>query len=522
MAASIHGSDPSTDAVVADVEKGVDNAKGTKIASEVHPVTDVEVIEGESRLLKSAPLDRLWSFLSSSGVELRGVQPVPEELRTDSAFNKIFTVWCTSLLCPLPIVTGMLGTLTLGMSLRDTSLLILFFSLLMCVPPAFIETISPQTGMRQMIQSRYCFGMYPNILVAVLNMCTLCGYSIICLVTAGQTLSAVSGGHINATVGIVIVAVCAMLPAFGGFQIIHHYERWAWIPALIAIVITVGVGGSKLHEQAPVADPVAAPTVITFISFIAGYMLPYSTTIGDIAVYMGPRPPRLRIFLYAWLGICLPSILLMILGAAIGGAVPNIAAWSAANDADAVGGILVAMLAPAGGFGKFVAVLLALSVVAQISPGFYSVSLNFQIIWPHFARVPRVFFVLAITAIDIGVGIAAAESFFDALENFLGIISYWSAAFTGILLTEWFVFRKGKASALDPAIWNDSRRLPTGLAALAALLVPFGLVVPSMDQVWYTGPIAEVTGDLGFEFATVLGILIYVPLRSLEIRLGRL
>lgn len=412
----------------------------------------------------------------------------------------------------------MLGTLSFGMSLRDTSLLILFFSFLMCIPPAFIETMSPQTGMRQMIQARYCFGMYPNILVAILNMCTLCGYSIICLVTAGQTLSAVSGDHINSTVGIVIVAICAMIPAFGGFQVIHHYERWAWIPALIAIVITLGVGGSKLHEQAP-TEPVTAPTVITFISFIAGYMLPYSTTIGDIAVYMGPRPPGLRIFLYAWMGICLPSVLLMIVGAAIGGAVPNIPSWATANDADSVGGILVAMLEPAGGFGKFVAVILSLSVVAQISPGFYSVSLNFQIIWPKFAKIPRVLFVIAITAIDIGVGIKAAESFFDALENFLGIISYWSAGFTGILLTEWFVFRKNKASSFDPAIWNNAKLLPTGLAALAALVLPFGLVVPAMDQVWYTGPIAKVTGDLGFEFAAVLGILFYLPFRYLEVRL---
>jgi len=412
----------------------------------------------------------------------------------------------------------MLGTLSFGMSLRDTSLLILFFSLLLCLAPAFVETMSPKTGMRQMIQSRYSFGMYPNILVAVLNMMTLCGYSIICLVTAGQTLAAVSNDHIGPAVGIVIIAVLAMLPAFGGFQLIHRYARWAWAPAIVAIVVTIGSGGKKLKEQAP-ASPVSAPTVITFISFIAGYMLPYCTTVGDVAVYLGPKAPSWRIFLYCWMGICLPSILLMVTGAAIGGAVPNIPEWSAANDRDAVGGILEAMLHPLGGFGKFIAVILALTVVPQISPGFYSISLNFQIIWPKFAKVPRILFVIAITAIDIGVGIKASESFFDSLENFLGIISYWSAAFTGILLTEWFVFRKGNARTFDHAIWNSARELPTGLPALASLLIPFAVVVPSMDQVWYTGPIAKVTGDLGFEFALALGTLLYLPLRYLEIKM---
>lgn len=508
MSASLNESDPE---------------KGIKSITETQPTQNVDVAEGDSHVVAKSSSNKIWKVLLSSGVELRGVQPVPEELRTESAFNKIFTVWCSSLLCPLPIVTGMLGTLSYGMSLRDTSLIIIFFSFLMCAAPAFIGTISPQTGMRQMIQARYCFGMYPNILVVILNMCTLCGYSIICLVTAGQTLAAVSDDHIGSTVGIVIVAVCAMVPAFGGFHIIHHYERFAWIPALIAILVTVGCGGSKLHNQVVATEPLAAPTAITYISFIAGYMLPYSTTIGDVAVYLGPKPPRLRIFLYAWLGICLPSILLMILGAAIGGAVPNIPSWSTANDTDSVGGILVAMLEPAGRFGKFIAVILALSVIAQISPGFYSVSLNFQIIWPKFAKIPRILFVLAITAIDIGVGIKAAESFFDSLEDFLGIISYWSAGFTAILLTEWFVFRKNDAKNIDPSIWNNAKLLPTGLAALTALLLPFGLVVPAMDQVWYTGPIANVTGDLGFESAAVLGSLFYMPLRYLEMKLlGRL
>ncbi|KAI7976493.1 hypothetical protein EIK77_003308 [Talaromyces pinophilus] len=348
-------------------------------------------------------------------------------------------------------------------------------------------------------------------------MMTLCGYNIICLVTAGQTLAAVSGDTISQTVGIVIVAILSMIPAFGGFQAIHHYERWAWIPAFIAIVITIGSGGSKLKEQVPavISD---GPTIITFISLIAGYMLPYSTTVGDTAVYLGPNAPKWRIFAYCWMGICLPSIFLMIIGAAIGGAVPNIPSWSDANDRDSVGGILVAMLEPLGGFGKFIAVILALSVIAQIAPGFYSVSLSFQLIWPKFAKVPRIIFVIVVTAVDIGVGIKAAESFFDSLEDFLGIIGYWSAAFTGILLTEWFVFRNGKASSFDPRIWNSVRELPPGLAALTSFVLPFALVVPSMDQVWYVGPIAKVTGDLAFEFALVLGIMLYLPLRTLEIK----
>lgn len=39
-----------------------------------------------------------------------------------------------------------------------------------------------------------------------------------------------------------------------------------------------------------------------------------------------------------------------------------------------------------------------------------------------------------------------------------------------------------------------------------------------MDQVWFVGPIAEKTGDIGFELAFALSGICYVPLRHLELR----
>lgn len=133
--------------------------------------------------------------------------------------------------------------------------------------------------------------MYPNIIVVILNMCSLCGYQIICLVVAGQTLAAVSGDSISQIVGIVVVGILAMVPAFFGFKFIHQYERYAWVPSLIAILVTVGCGGSKLKEQSPPSKP-TGQTVMIFISFIAGYMLPYSSTVGDVAVYFSPKAPK--------------------------------------------------------------------------------------------------------------------------------------------------------------------------------------------------------------------------------------
>lgn len=84
------------------------------------------------------------------------------------------------------IITGMVGTLSYGLSLRDASLTIVFFSLLCYVPTAYMNRIGPQSGMRQMVQARYSFGLYPVTIVVLLNMMTVVGFTVIAGIVAGQ------------------------------------------------------------------------------------------------------------------------------------------------------------------------------------------------------------------------------------------------------------------------------------------------------------------------------------------------
>ena len=232
---------------------------------------------------------------------------------------------------------------------------------------------------------------------------------------------------------------------------------------------------------------------------------------------------RNRIFAYTYLGLCVPSVLLMILGAAIGGAVPNNPTWATGYDNHSVGGVLAAVLAPGGRFGQFITVLIAFSGLGNMAASLYSISLNFHVIHPVLIKVPRPIWAILVTAISMAVSIQAARSFFAALENFIYLIAYWSAAFISIVITEHFLFRKMDYESYDHAIWNDMNALPTGAAALGAAVASFGLVIPCMSQVWFTGPIAETTGDIGFEVALVASGILYVPLRMLEIKLrGRL
>ncbi|KAJ0305389.1 hypothetical protein Brms1b_010845 [Colletotrichum noveboracense] len=425
---------------------------------------------------------RAWAqkLVSLGHVEVRGIAPIPVEERTVTRTVNIFTLW-------------------------------------------------------------WCMNanVLPRYLVAVpvlLNLATLTGFCVIMAVIGGQCLSAVGEGNVSASVGIVVVALLALVISFCGFAVLHLYERFAWIPAVIAIIIAIGCGGSHLREQAS-TEPATPQSVVSFGMIVASYMIPWACLASDFTTYLEPSTSssvpqcltadlvtdtitRKKIFAYTYLGLALPTMLLMILGAAIASSIPLEPAWQQAYDKNLVGGVLSAMLTPASTFGKIVTVVLSFTLLGNIAATSYSITLNFQLLAPALKRVPRSVFALLVTAIIIPVGIRAASDFFASLENFIALIGYWSAAFLSVVLVEHFCFRKTDCERYETEAWDDARKLPVGAAALGSCVLCFALVVPCMAQVWWTGPIAEVTGDIGFELAFVVSGLLYVPFRTLERRVS--
>ncbi|KAI5859978.1 permease for cytosine/purines, uracil, thiamine, allantoin-domain-containing protein [Durotheca rogersii] len=458
----------------------------------------------------------LTALISAGPIEERGVMPVALEDRTATNYSSYFSIWACVNTNLLPITFGMLGPLY-GLSLRDCALVIVFFCLLTAAIPAYLGTLGPQTGLRQMIQARYSFGRYLVSVPVVLNLATLTGFCVVICVVGGQCLSAVTGGSLAPAVGIVLMGLLALLISFCGYRVLHQYERFAWVPALAAIAVAVGCGADRLREQAP-ARPATAAAVLSFGMIVASYMIPYACLSSDFTTYLNPKFSSVRLFLYGYAGLILPSVLLMILGAAIGGAIDNVPEWQEGFEATQVGGVLAAMLSRAGGFGSFVVVVLSLTMLGNMSATMYSITLNCQILVPQLVVVPRCVFSVVITAVVIPVSIRAADDFFPNLENFVALIAYWSAAFVAVLIEEHVVFRRCRYDTYDHDSWNVASRLPLGIAALAASALSFALVIPSMSQVWFMGPIARHSGDIGFEVALVVTATLYLPFRFLEKR----
>ena len=122
----------------------------------------------------------------------------------------------------------------------------------------------------------------------------------------------------------------------------------------------------------------------------------------------------------------------------------------------------------------------------------------------------------------IPLSIVGQTKFYDTLTNFLGLIGYWASAFGAVVFFEHLVIRRGRFESYNLRYWNSPSKLTTGLPAVGAVLLSCALIIPSMDQVWFVGPIAKTTGDIGFEMAFAVTALCYVPLRYLELRYKKL
>ncbi|OTB17588.1 hypothetical protein K445DRAFT_57503 [Daldinia sp. EC12] len=471
-----------------------------------------------------APRSSIWTKFSNHGVEMRGAEPVPIEKRTDTRYVNVLTIFATSMTSLLPIGIGSATTLGFGMSLRDAALMIVFLQFLFAVPAAYIITIAPLTGMRQMIQSRYCFGKYCNVLTSVVVTLTVGGFGVTASINGAQCLAAVWPGTLPVEAAITIIMVISLAIGFMGYRVMHFFTRWAWIPTLIAIIILVGAAGDQLWQQTPLPTRTTAQEYMGIVAFAAGNMITWSNVAGDYACYMPPTAPRFRLALYCLFGIALPFSLLMVLGAAIGGAVFTVPSWTAAYKAGGIGAVIGNILINRlGDFGRFILVILGLSVLGTCGRDVYTISFNLTAVAPFLRRVPRIVLAVVATAVIIAVAIPASRSFVTSVTAFLSIIGYYAGASVTCFLTEYLWFRKGDPNSLNPKIWNDSRALPTGLSALSSVLIAWAFIIPSMQTDWYTGPIAKKTGDLGFEFAVVVAFLAYLLIRSFEIKVrGRL
>ncbi|KAI4272084.1 MAG: hypothetical protein LQ337_005544 [Flavoplaca oasis] len=482
-------------------------------------------------------------------IEARGVRRVlPHECHpiTWRSYLQAFFLWLSVNLAAQNVTLGMLASTIFGLSFRDASLCAFFGSLIGATAVSYIATFGPVSGNRTLIFARYTFGWYPSKLLVILNLIVLLGYSMIDLVIAGQILSAVSvNGSMSIVVGIIVLAIIGWIITTFGISVFHAYSRYAFIPQLITYSILYGVSSQNYDLSTPSQGDsrTVVGSRISFLSLTLAAAITYGGSAADYFVYYPPSTAPLALF-----SVCLLSLLCSFtfpycIGIGLASAIPSVPAYSTAYDRSQ-GALIVAgfteATSPADfntGFGKFLSVVAALGLVANLILPTYSSGIDFQVLGRDFEKIPRVVWNSVGIVIYTVCALAGRGHLAEIFTNFLALMGYWVIIWVGITIEEQLLFRsrigfrlgigekedrRGWGQSYDWTCWDEPEKLPHGIAAFIAFLIGWVGAILCMAQYWYIGPIAKLVGGHGADMGNFVGlswaILVYPPLRWLEIQ----
>ncbi len=455
------------------------------------------------------------------GIETHGIERVSPATRTHTRILDNFTMWLSANLVISTVALGTLAIPLFGLGFWDSLAVIIIFNALGCLAPGILSTLGPKLGLRQMTIARFSFGWVGGIIMAIFNVAACIGWSAVNVIVGGQLVVSLSNHIIPLWAGVLIIAVLTTLVSIYGYRYVHRYERYAWIPMAVMFFIMFIVGVPHFRITATPAFSIAEVAgFITFGGAVYGFATGWTSYAADYNVNQPENTPPSEVFWWTFLGIFVPCILLETLGMAFTTALASDKAWNAAFTSNSVGGLFSAVVSPLGGFGTFLLVLLALSVVANNIPNDYSLGLSMQVLGKAFQRVKRYVWTFIGAVIYVCIAIAGSVNFANTLDSFLLIIAYWLGPFAIILIAEHFVFRRGKYNVDD---WNNASRLPLGWAAIVSMAIGLVGVYLGASQALFTGPLAKVLNppfgiDIGFELGLVMALIAYLILRPIELR----
>ncbi|KAL9596996.1 MAG: hypothetical protein Q9219_005422 [cf. Caloplaca sp. 3 TL-2023] len=484
-------------------------------------------------------IKRFERTLVKYNLEARGVQRVlPHECHalTWRSYFQPFFFWCSINLAAQNVTLGMLGPKLFALSFRDASLCAFFGSLIGAVGVAYIATFGPVSGHRTLIFARYTFGWYPTKLLVILELIVLLGYSLIDLVIAGQILSAVSpGGSLSIVVGIIVVAIIGWLVSTFGIWVFHIYQRYAFIPQLIAYSILYGVSSHNYDLTTPSEGDLhtVIGSRISFLSITLAAAITYSGGAADYFVYYPVTTSSVALSTISLVSLLCSFTFTYCIGIGLASATPLIPLYDEAYNTSQ-GALIVAGFTHSTsprdfntGFGKFLAVVVALGLIGNLAPPTYSSGIDFQVLGKNFQKVPRVVWNTVGVVIYTVCALAGRHHLAEIFTNFLSLMGYWVIIWLGITLEEQFFFRsrfgfsvadrdkenkEGWGRSYDWTIWNTPESLPHGIAALMAFLVGWVGAILCMAQAWYTGPIAKMVGEYGADVSPLIPRLMSSPL----------
>jgi len=403
-------------------------------------------------------------------VETHGIAPIAEDQRYGTP-GRLFTVWFAPQVNVAGVFSGTLA-IVLGLGFWLGMLAMVIGTVLGAVIVGYLSTWGPRTGTGQLPNSRMAFGA-AVVVPGVLQWLSSIAWTALVGLFGGQALAALLG--IPFWTAVLIALALQGAVGFFGYELIHRVQAVLSIVLFVTFVVFAVklVGGHQIVTPALVSGPDLAGAFILEVTIAFSLAVSWASYAADFSRYLPADSKRGRVFGFTVAGLVLSYTFVQGIGIAAADVIGE-------HTAEGVWAVM--------GGGVLGALALAVITVASIGSGVmndYSGSLALQTIG---VRVRRPVSAVIVTAVAFGLilWLNAADTATRFLDVLL-LVSYWVPAFAAIVVIDWALRIRGRAS-INPAHEPTDGR--DAAVAVIVFVVAYAAAIPFMNTSILQGPVA--------------------------------
>ncbi|MGE8044993.1 purine-cytosine permease family protein [Pseudomonas monteilii] len=436
-------------------------------------------------------------------VENHTVDYVPPAERHGKA-RDLFTLWFSTNIAPLPIVTGAMVVQVFNLNLLWGLIAIALGHLIGGVVIALASAQGPQLGIPQMVQSRGQFGRYGALLIVFFTALIYVGFFISNIVLAGKSIHGIAPS-VPMPTAIVIGALSATAIGVIGYRFIHSLNRigtWVMGSALLAGFIMMF--SQELPTDFFSRGAFNLSGFIATVSLGTIWQISFSPYTSDYSRYLPKEIGIAKPFWATYFGATLGTILCFSFGA--------VAVLCVPQGTDAMDAVKQAT----GWLGPVLMVLFLLNIISHNALNLYGAVLSIvtaiQTFFAHWTPSVKVRVVLA-SVILLACGMVALNASADFIGQFIGLILALLLVlvpWASINLIDFYLIKKGVYDIAS--IFSADGGIYGRFNYHAIIAYACGILVqlPFANTALYVGPYSNLVE--GADLSWLFGLLVTAPL----------
>jgi nucleobase:cation symporter-1, NCS1 family len=404
-------------------------------------------------------------------VETHGIAPIGEDQRYGRP-ARLFTVWFAPQVNMTGVFTGTLA-IVLGLGFWLGLLAMVIGTVLGSLVVAYLSTWGPRTGTGQLPNSRMAFGG-GVVLPAALQWLSSIAWDALVGLFGGEALAVLLG--IPFWIAVLIVLGVQGAVGFFGYELIHRLQAVLTVVLFVTFVVFAVklVGGHEIVAPASVSGADLAGAFVLEVTIAFSLAVSWASYAADFSRYLPANSSRVAVFGFTFGGIVLAYIFVQGIG---------IAGAEAVGEHTAEG---VRSVMGGGVLGGLALLIIALASIGSGVMNDYSGSLALQTIGVRVRR-PVSAVIVTVLAFTLILWLHAADTA-TRFQDVLLLVSYWIPAFVAVVVIDWLLRIRGRAS-IDPAEEHTDR--PDAVAALIVFVVAYAAAMPFMNTTLWQGPVAR-------------------------------